>query len=251
MEQNVVLCGANSYDQKYYLNQEFSALPDAVKQELQIMCVWFTEDIGGILTLEFEPDGTLIMKTTADDMDYYYDDIGAGLKLHQLQRQKRELMSSLEMYYRVMFLNKTVEEAGKENFMKIGTVEISHPVALGPMAGVTDLPFRRLCREMGCGLLYTEMVSAKALSYHNKNTEPILETEDGEHPLAVQLFGSEPELLADMAKKLEEGPYDIIDLNMGCPVPKVVNNHEGSALMKDPILAGKVIEAMAKAVKSL
>ena len=86
-------------------------------------------------------------------------------------------------------------------------------------------------------------------SYHNKNTEPILETEDGEHPLAVQLFGSEPELLADMAKKLEEGPYDIIDLNMGCPVPKVVNNHEGSALMKDPILAGKVIEAMAKAVK--
>ena len=109
MEQNVVLCGANSYDQKYYLNQEF-----AVKQELQIMCVWFTEDVGGILTLEFEPDGTLIMKTTADDMDYYYDDIGAGLKLHQLQRQKRELMSSLEMYYRVMFLNKTVEEAGKE-----------------------------------------------------------------------------------------------------------------------------------------
>ena len=106
MEQNVVLCGANSYDQKYYLNQEFSALPDAVKQELQIMCVWFTEDVGGILTLEFEPDGTLIMKTTADDMDYYYDDIGAGLKLHQLQRQKRELMSSLEMYYRVMFLNK-------------------------------------------------------------------------------------------------------------------------------------------------
>ena len=133
--------------------------------------------------------------------------------------------------------------------MRIGTVEISHPIALGPMAGVTDLPFRRLCREMGCGLLYTEMVSAKALSYHNKNTEPILETEDGEHPLAVQLFGSEPALLADMAKKLEEGPYDIIDLNMGCPVPKVVNNHEGSALMKDPVLAGKVIEAMAKAVK--
>ena len=94
MEQNVVLCGANSYDQKYYLNQEFSALPDAVKQELQIMCVWFTEDIGGILTLEFEPDGTLIMKTTADDMDYYYDDIGAGLKLHQLQLIKGTRMAS-------------------------------------------------------------------------------------------------------------------------------------------------------------
>lgn len=112
MEENVVLCGANSYTQKYYLNQEFSGLPEAVKEELQIMCVWFTEDIGGILTLEFEPDGTLIMKTTADDMDYYYDEIGAGLKLRQLQRQKRELMSSLELYYRVMFLNQTVEEAG-------------------------------------------------------------------------------------------------------------------------------------------
>mgnify|MGYP004465252621 CR=1 FL=1 len=132
--------------------------------------------------------------------------------------------------------------------MRIGTVEISHPVALGPMAGVTDLPFRRLCREMGCGLLYTEMVSAKALSYHNKNTEPILETEDGEHPLAVQLFGSEPELLADMAKKLEEGPYDIIDLNMGCPVPKVVNNGEGSALLKNPLLVGKIVESMANAI---
>ena len=118
--------------------------------------------------------------------------------------------------------------------MRIGTVEISHPVALGPMAGVTDLPFRRLCREMGCGLLYTEMVSAKALSYHNKNTEPILETEDGEHPLAVQLFGSEPELLADMAKKLEEGPYDIIDLNMGCPVPKVTKNEAGARLLLEP-----------------
>ena len=132
--------------------------------------------------------------------------------------------------------------------MRIGTVEISHPIALGPMAGVTDLPFRRLCREMGCGLLYTEMVSAKALSYHNKNTEPILETEDGEHPLAVQLFGSEPALLADMAKKLEEGPYDIIDLNMGCPVPKVVNNGEGSALLKNPLLVGKIVESMANAI---
>ncbi len=132
--------------------------------------------------------------------------------------------------------------------MRIGTVEISHPVALGPMAGVTDLPFRRLCREMGGGLLYTEMVSAKALSYHNKNAEPILETEDGEHPLAVQLFGSEPELLADMAKKLEEGPYDIIDFNMGCPVPKVVNNGEGSALLKNPLLVGKIVESMANAI---
>ena len=135
------------------------------------------------------------------------------------------------------------------NKLKIGNISLDGNIVLAPMAGVTDLPFRLLCKEQGAGLLCTEMVSAKALSYHNKYTEPILETEDGEHPLAVQLFGSEPALLADMAKKLEEGPYDIIDLNMGCTVPKVVNNHEGSALMKDPILAGKVIEAMAKAVK--
>lgn len=114
MEENVVLCGANSYEQKYYLNQEFAALPEAIKEELQVMCVWFTEDIGGILTLEFEPDGTLIMKTAADDMDYYYDEIGAGLKLRQMQKQKKELMTSLELYYRVMFLHETLEEAGKE-----------------------------------------------------------------------------------------------------------------------------------------
>lgn len=113
MEENVVLCGANSYKQKYYLNQEFSGLPASIKEELQVMCVWFTEDIGGILTLEFEPDGTLIMKTTADDLDYYYDEIGAGLKLRQMQRQKKELMTSLELYYRVMFLHQSLEEAGE------------------------------------------------------------------------------------------------------------------------------------------
>ena len=133
--------------------------------------------------------------------------------------------------------------------MRIGTVEISHPVALGPMAGVTDLPFRRLCREMGCGLLYTEMVSAKALSYHNKNTEPILETEEGEHPLAVQLFGSEPELMGEIAGQIEERPFSILDINMGCPVPKVVNNGEGSALMKDPKKAEAVMKAVVKGTK--
>ena len=97
---------------------------------------------------------------------------------------------------------------------------------------------------MGCGLLYTEMVSAKALSYHNKNTEPILETEDGEHPLAVQLFGSEPELLADMAKKLEEGPYDIIDLNMGCPVPKAVSYTHLDVYKRQPLYRMIAISCM-------
>lgn len=133
--------------------------------------------------------------------------------------------------------------------MKIGTLEIETPVALGPMAGVSDLPFRRLCKEQGCGLLYTEMISAKALFYGNKNTGPLLETGPWEHPIAVQLFGSEPQLIADMAKKLEEGPYDIIDFNMGCPVPKVVGNHEGSAIMKDPAQARAILTALARAVK--
>lgn len=132
---------------------------------------------------------------------------------------------------------------------QIGKVTMENPLVLGPMAGVTDLPFRLLCKEMGCGLLYTEMVSAKALYYKNKNTLPLLETDPKEQPLAVQLFGSEPELMAEMAKTLEDKGYQFIDINMGCPVPKIVNNHEGSALMKEPLLVGKIIETIAKAVE--
>ena len=123
------------------------------------------------------------------------------------------------------------------------------PVILGPMAGVSDLPFRTLCREQGCGLVCTEMVSAKAMFYGNKGTDLLLQTIPEEHPAAVQLFGSDPGLMADMAKRLEEQPFDLIDINMGCPVPKVVNNHEGSALMKDPELAGRIIRSVSSAVK--
>lgn len=130
--------------------------------------------------------------------------------------------------------------------MRIGNVEIENDIVLAPMAGVTDLPFRILCKEQGCGLMYTEMVSAKALMYGSKNTEPLLETVPEERPIAVQLFGSDPQIMAEQAKRIEERPFDIIDVNMGCPVPKVVNNHEGSALMKDPVLAGKIIESMVK-----
>ena len=132
---------------------------------------------------------------------------------------------------------------------RIGNITIEHNTALGPMAGVTDLPFRLLCKEMGCGLLYTEMISAKALYYKNKNTEPLLETRKGEYPLALQLFGSEPDLMAEMAMKLEDGPYDLFDVNMGCPVPKVFNNGEGSALMGNPKLVEEIITKMARAVK--
>ena len=133
--------------------------------------------------------------------------------------------------------------------LKIGNVSVKVPVALAPMAGVTDLPFRLLCKEQGCGLLYTEMISAKALYYDNKNTKPLMVIDPGEHPISLQMFGSEPQLMGEMAKKIEELPFDILDINMGCPVPKVVNNGEGSALMKDTVLAGQIIEAVANAIK--
>ena len=133
--------------------------------------------------------------------------------------------------------------------MRIGNVDIKGNVVLAPMAGVTDLPFRLLCKENGCGYLYTEMVSAKAIMYNNKNTESLLTVTEGENPIAVQLFGSEPEVMAEAAKRMEERRFDVIDVNMGCPVPKVVNNGEGSALMKNPLLVGRIVEAMANAVK--
>lgn len=127
--------------------------------------------------------------------------------------------------------------------MKIGNINIENGLVLAPMAGVTDYPFRKICREMGCGLLYTEMVSAKAILYKNKNTEPLLETDESEHPIAVQIFGSDPDIMGDMAKKLEEErEFDIIDVNMGCPVPKIVNNHEGSALMREPQIVKQILK---------
>ena len=133
--------------------------------------------------------------------------------------------------------------------MQIGNVKLPNNIALGPMAGVTDLPFRILCKEQGAGLIYTEMVSAKGIYYNNKNTEDLLRVEETERPVALQLFGSDPQIMSEMAKKIEERNFDILDINMGCPVPKIVNNGEGSALMKNPILAGQIVEAMAKAIK--
>ncbi len=134
--------------------------------------------------------------------------------------------------------------------MKIGDITIDDDaMILGPMAGVTDLPFRLLCREMGAALAYTEMVSAKAVLYKNRNTKELLRTCEADAPLGLQLFGSEPEVVAQAGAMLEDGPWQIIDFNMGCPVPKVVGNGEGSALMRDPLLAGRIIEALAGAVR--
>lgn len=132
--------------------------------------------------------------------------------------------------------------------MKIGNIEIENCLALGPMAGVTDLPFRLLCKEMGCNMLYTEMVSAKAILYKNKNTKELLNIDKNEHPVGVQLFGSDPDIMAQIAAQVEEGECDFIDINMGCPVPKIVNNSEGSALLKQPKLVEEILTKMVKAV---
>ena len=133
--------------------------------------------------------------------------------------------------------------------LTIGNVTLENNVFLAPMAGVTDLPFRLLCKEQGCGMMCTEMVSAKAILYNNKNTDKLLEVDPRERPVAVQLFGSYPEIFSRMAARIEDGPYDFIDINMGCPVPKVVNNGEGSALMRNPKQVEAILTAMVKALK--
>jgi len=142
-----------------------------------------------------------------------------------------------------------MQEEKKDLRLKIGDVTLDNNVILAPMAGVTDLPFRLLCREMGVGLVCMEMVSAKAIYYNNKNTEELLKVHPGELPASLQLFGSDPEILAAMAARVQDRPYSFIDLNMGCPVPKVVNNGEGSALMKNPKLVEQILTSMVKAVK--
>lgn len=133
--------------------------------------------------------------------------------------------------------------------LSIGSVEIPNNLILGPMAGVTDLPFRRICHEHGAGLVCMEMVSAKAVYYGNKNTEELLMTEPEERPVSMQLFGSDPDIMSAMAKKLSDrGVYDIVDINMGCPVPKIVGNNEGSALMKSPKLVGEIVKKVSEAI---
>ena len=133
--------------------------------------------------------------------------------------------------------------------IQVGNVTIKGNLILAPMAGVTDLPFRLLCKEMGADLIYTEMVSAKGIYYDNKNTEGLLQVLEEERPVSLQLFGSDPELMAEMAKKIEHRNFDILDINMGCPVPKVVNNGEGSALLQNPKQIGKIVRAVSRAIE--
>lgn len=132
--------------------------------------------------------------------------------------------------------------------LRIGNVDIPNNLILAPMAGVTDLPFRLICKEAGAGLLCMEMVSAKAIFYNNKNTEELMRIEEGEWPVSLQLFGSDPDIISEMAKRIEDRPFSILDINMGCPVPKVVNNGEGSALMKNPKLVEEIITKTVRAI---
>ncbi len=131
--------------------------------------------------------------------------------------------------------------------LHIGPIELSSPVLLAPLAGVSDLPFRLLCKQMGAGLVCTEMISAKAIYYRNKGTAQLMETVPEEAPLSLQLFGSDPEIVGMITAQIDPHPYQILDFNMGCPVPKVVKNNEGSALMLQPTLAGQLLSAMVKA----
>lgn len=133
--------------------------------------------------------------------------------------------------------------------LKIGNVELANPYILAPMAGVTDLPFRLLCKEQGAGLLCMEMISAKAIQYNNKNTRALLEIHPEEEPVSLQLFGSDPEVISEIAKRIEELPFAILDINMGCPVPKIVRNGEGSALMNQPKLVHEIVSKTVKAIQ--
>lgn len=133
--------------------------------------------------------------------------------------------------------------------LTIGNVTLENNIILAPMAGVCDLPFRVLCKEQGAGLLCMEMVSAKGIYYRNRNTEILLQTTPQERPVSLQLFGADAEIMSEMAKRIEERPFDILDINMGCPVPKVVNNGEGSALMKQPKLVYEIVSEVVKAIE--
>ena len=135
-----------------------------------------------------------------------------------------------------------------KNMVRIGNVTLKNRWILAPMAGVCDLPFRVLCTGMGAGMTCMEMVSAKAIYYNNKNTDLLMEIAPEEDIVSLQLFGSDPVIMGDMAARIEDRPFSLLDINMGCPVPKVVNNHEGSALMKDPLLAGRIIESVVRSI---
>lgn len=133
--------------------------------------------------------------------------------------------------------------------MKIGNVEINGNVFLAPMAGITDLPFRKICKEHNCAMVYSEMISAKGILYENENTTELLNTTNMEKPVVIQLFGKEPSILTEAAKKIEQYNFDILDINMGCPAPKITKNGEGSALMQNPKLVAEIVKKVSSAIE--
>ena len=146
-------------------------------------------------------------------------------------------------------MKSTKRQKNRMKKLKIGNVELKNPYILAPMAGVTDLPFRLLCKEQGAGLLCMEMISAKAIQYNNRNTKALLEIHPEEEPVSLQLFGSDPEVISEIAKRIEDLPFAILDINMGCPVPKIVRNGEGSALMNQPKLVHEIVSKTVKAIQ--
>lgn len=133
--------------------------------------------------------------------------------------------------------------------LKIGNVTLENNIILAPMAGVSDLPFRLLCKKQGAGMVCMEMISAKAILYKNRNTEELMQIAPAERPVSLQLFGSDPEIMGEIAAQIQERPFDVLDINMGCPVPKIVNNGDGSALMRDPELAEEIIRHVVRGSK--
>lgn len=142
--------------------------------------------------------------------------------------------------------NSDIKPAGT---LKIGNVTLVNQVILAPMAGVSDMPFRVLCSEQGAAMCGMEMISAKAILFNSRKTDALMAIDEKESPVSLQLFGSDPDIMGEIAARIEERPFDILDINMGCPVPKIVNNHEGSALMKEPVLAGRIIEKISSSIK--
>lgn len=130
--------------------------------------------------------------------------------------------------------------------MQIGQLKIDGVVSLGPMAGVTDKAFREICKSFDCGLMFTEMVSAKAFHYNDKKTQELMEISESERPVAMQIFGHEPDIMAEMASRIDDHNHDILDINMGCPATKIVKNGDGSALMKDLKLIEKIVTGVVK-----
>ena len=256
-QDNIVLCGASAYEQKYYFNQDFQSLPEAVKQELQIMCVLYTEDVGGILTLEFDEEGSLQFKTEAAESDIGYDEIGSVLKIKQLRSEKESFWKRwkcttgcFSWEKRLMKRLRKKQTARERNEAAVENRKCADrkSICAGPYGRGDGPSFPEALQGAGGRADLHGDGERQGDFFHNKNTEALMEIDPGEHPVSLQIFGSEPVLMGEVARSIEERPFDILDINMGCPVPKVVNNGEGSALLKIPLIS-EIVKSVSSAIK--